>query len=123
MEEELFDIDYYLPIGGGSYHCTIAVGVNQAYVDKVKIEYEKGLQEWRIAPSAWKLPFYHSLKITKHTFMPNNSSFIRSEDHTKKVDEARKDGEREGMKKAISRAKYYITNKTKLAEFEADSIK
>jgi len=118
MGAELFYIEYWLPFHGGQYHCTIAVGVTQEYVDRVKIEYEKSLEAWRIAPTAWSLPFHHSLKIVKHKFMPNDSSFQKSEVHNKKVEEAKQEGIKEGKKRAMQSARYYITNQAKLKEFD-----
>lgn len=116
--DELFDIEYWLPFNGGQYHCTVAVGVTQEYVDKVKEKYEEGLERWRTAPSAWSLPFHHTLKIVKHQFMPNDKSFQKSDVHSKKIEEAKKIAREEGKRDALKTARYYITNQAKLKEFE-----
>jgi hypothetical protein len=118
MANDLFDIEYWLPFHGGEYHCTIAVGVTQEYVDKVKAQYEIELQNWRTTPSAWKLPFFHSLKIVKHKFMASDKSFIKTDKHNELIEKAKEEGRKEGKEEAMKSAKYYITNQAKLAEFK-----
>jgi hypothetical protein len=117
-EEQLFDIEYWLPFNGGEYHCTIAVGVTQSYVDRVKIKYEIDLKNWQDAPSAWKMPFFHIMKVIPHKFMPRDYSFVHVKKHNKDVEKAKEEGKDEGMKQMAHNITYYISNQQKLAEFK-----
>jgi hypothetical protein len=112
-DEQLFDIEIWLPFKGGEYHCTLAAGVNQAYVDKENAQYEEDLRKWRLAPSAWRLPFFHTLKVIPHV-RDKNKSYIKTDESNKIYDEAREKGIIEGMK----RVKSFITNQKMTQEFD-----
>lgn len=116
--EELFDIEYWLPFNGGEYHCTIAAGVNQAYVDAANAEYEKSLAAWRVAPSAWSLPFHHSIKIIPHEPFSKNKSYVKSEEHNKNIKAAEKRGEEEGQKRLARQAVQFMTNQQQIKDFK-----
>lgn len=116
---DLFDIEIWLPFNGGEYHTTVAIGVTQEYIDKYKKEvYEPGLQRWKTAASAFRLPFHHTLNIIPHIWNNNNQSYVKTE----KVNEIRKieyeRGVKDGKKSIISSVPNYITNQAKLAEFK-----
>lgn len=123
MDEKLFDIKYWLPLNGGEYHCTIAVGVTQEYVDKVTVEYNKGLELWRNAPSAWRLPFYHTMKVVDHSFMPRNLSFQKSSEHDKAIRKAKEDGIEEGKRQIVQVIPFYITDQRRLTDFKKNYSK
>ena len=117
-EEKLYDIEYWLPFNGGQYHCTVAVGVNQVYVDKVKEVYEKSLNAWRMAPSAWSLPFHHTMVVVPHVFHESSKSFVKVDEHNRLIKKAEEKGAEEACRRLAKQALLYMTNERIKSDFK-----